>query len=249
MSVFRPALMLTLFAIVSYSAAREVRYIDLTGVTQRTNLRTIEPPPAKCPDGGSCVGGARGATRWGDCAARFNDPQALRTTITWTDGTTYNEGSSATWEVNLENIGSVEFDVPSSPHLADLQPNDPAEAFKYFSIGLTPYIPLTTGMADLGHVLLYGSTQRSDSFVRLKPGDWIRVKAHTVVKLTSYSNASVSPIEGPIRSRFWIHEVTFSSRAEKDSSITMMSDVGGLCPRAEYIDGPTIRVEPVQKVK
>src|SRR5664279_269384 len=57
--------------------AQEVRYVDLTAVTQRTALRHPPTPPRNCKDDSSCVGGGVGGGSVGDGAPDIRDPHAL----------------------------------------------------------------------------------------------------------------------------------------------------------------------------
>jgi hypothetical protein len=214
---------------------QEMKYIDLTGVTQRTELRHVPPPPPQYSPDGIGHGGGYGGGGVADCGPGARDPRALRSTVTWVNELEYRNGDLAVWELKLENVGSVMLGIPVYPHLSDLQPEDAAQPFKYSEIGFGSFVRSESQLANLGHVMLYGDALHSESILQLKPGEWIRVRAETHVNLANSSGTT--PFEDPVRGGFWIHHVTYTSRPEGSSSMAL-----GVCPRSEQGEGLLVRI-------
>src|SRR5215469_14102626 len=58
--------------------AQEIKYLDLTSITQRTELRHPPAPPSNCDKASQdCVGGGYGGVGVGDGAPDRRDPHAL----------------------------------------------------------------------------------------------------------------------------------------------------------------------------
>jgi hypothetical protein len=109
-------------------------------------------------------------------------------------------------EFRLLNTGLAPINVPVWPHLSDLQPSSESQPFSYLSLALEVRLS-GTGPAQasgVGWVELYGSTQREDTIITLKPGEWVRVKAK--VKLHTWPT---KPIEAQLRGDFWFHDNVF----------------------------------------
>jgi hypothetical protein len=91
------------------------------------------------------------------------------------------------------NAGTASIDLPVAPHLSDLQPNDESVAFNYFSVALVvrgEAEPQGAPVDSIGFVELFGSPDRAESMMVLRPGEWIRVTAN--VKLLKCPSAPVS---------------------------------------------------------
>src|ERR1700744_1290748 len=73
--------------------AQEVAFVDLTGVTQRTQIRYPAPPPSKEGHG---VGGGFGGAGIACGASDPKDKRALRTTLLWLDHDTVLNGDLVT---------------------------------------------------------------------------------------------------------------------------------------------------------
>ena len=110
-------------------------------------------------------------------------------------------------EFKILNTGTAPIEIPVSPHLSDLQPNDESLAFSYFSIALvvrgegeaqTPYVDC------FGFVELYGSPDHPESMIVLRPGEWIRVKANVLLRKWPEESISIR-----FRGDFWLRKNTF----------------------------------------
>src|SRR6059058_6393130 len=73
---FRRGFLLLLFSLPCLLRAQEIKYIDITSVQQRTELRHPPAPSPDCKDG-NCVGGGIGGASAGDGAPDQRDPRAL----------------------------------------------------------------------------------------------------------------------------------------------------------------------------
>ena len=110
-------------------------------------------------------------------------------------------------EFRVQNTGFASIEVPVSPHLSDLQPDDESVPFSYLSIALVvsgesqPQRPLGS---SVGFVALYGSTAHERSVLVLKPGEWIGVRAN--VKLRT---RPAEPSPARFRGTFWSRGNTF----------------------------------------
>src|SRR5262245_62892566 len=69
------------FLVPAILQAKEVRYIDLTGVRQRTGLRHPPAPASDCKDGMSCVSSGWGGAGVADGAPDPRDPRELTVQI------------------------------------------------------------------------------------------------------------------------------------------------------------------------
>jgi hypothetical protein len=160
--------------------AQEVGFVDLTQIEARTELRH----PARRSDdatdrrgGGSIVD-----SRNDQCDVRNapKDAGALRTTLVWLDRDEYAVGDHQKFEVRIENVGSVPFEMPFSPHLADIQPVEASQKFGYsvvrleFGIGGTKW---DWTSSESGELALYGIQSDPGTMLTMRPGEWVRIIA------------------------------------------------------------------------
>lgn len=177
-------------AAVIHCWAQEVGFVDLTKVGAGTDLRR----PPSTPNAGA----ARGSTEKTDrpCSPSTRGPDSLLTTLVSLDRTYYQVGDQPRFEVTLENVDSVPLGLPFSPHLADLQPQDPAQKFTYSELQVVLWIggkktadkgwwSANTG----GAVSLYGAEDHAHSMLTLDQGEWIRIIGEGKLTL---------PTDGPI---------------------------------------------------
>jgi hypothetical protein len=188
--------------------AQEVKYIDLTGVTQRTELRQPPAPPPECKDG-TCIGGGSVGTSIGDGAPDQRDPHALGVYLLRATPTEIRPTEPFEAEFKVLNTGRVPVEVPVYPHLSDLQPSDESVAFSYFSLALvvegeSEPEGVGSNVRALGYVELYGSHEYEGSIIELRPGEWIRVRA--TVKLHTWP---AEPVYARLRGSFWLRKTTF----------------------------------------
>src|SRR5215470_8043611 len=82
--------------------AQEVGYLDLTGVTPRTNLRYPPSPPPKVTCKNlicSGIGGGFASTAIACGFGRRDDPRAIQTTVTWLDRLDYHIDDNIEFEI------------------------------------------------------------------------------------------------------------------------------------------------------
>jgi hypothetical protein len=159
-------------AFSSLSSAQEVASLDLTKVAQRLNLRR---PPATSP----VTRGDNGIENTRPCFDNKHSAGSLRTTLVSLDRTHYQVGDKPRFEVTVENIGSAPIRIPISPHLADLQPKDPAQQFAFYEFRIALWIVADDRWStdSGGRALLYGANDQANTMMTLNPGEWVRVIA------------------------------------------------------------------------
>src|SRR5258708_31723290 len=74
---FLRAFLLLLLALPCLLNAQEIRYIDLTAVRQRTELRHPPAPQSDCKEGTGCIGSGYGGDSMRDGAPKPRDSRAL----------------------------------------------------------------------------------------------------------------------------------------------------------------------------
>jgi hypothetical protein len=204
---FRIGFLLLLFNTPYLLMAQEVKYIDLTGVGQRTELRHPPAPQSDCKDGTGCIAGGDIGGSVLDGAPDQRDPHALGIYLLRVTPTDIHPAEPFQVEFKVLNTGTAPIDIPVSPHLSDLQPRDESVAFNYFSLALAvrgEAAPEGPPVSCIAFVELFGMPEHPESVLVLRPGEWIRVSAN--VKL-------LTPPSGPVAARlkgdFWLRRNTF----------------------------------------
>lgn len=164
------AALATVSALASSCYAQEVASLDLTKVTGRLDLRR---PKATSP----ATHGYSGTQRTTGCFDPTHKTGSLQATLVSLDRTHYQLEDEPRFEVTLENTGSEPISIPFSPHLADLQPENPGQKFDYSELQIELWIAsgdrwsTNTG----GFVKLYGAEGHKGTMVRMNPGEWVRI--------------------------------------------------------------------------
>jgi hypothetical protein len=191
-----------------FTSAQEVSYLDLSTISQRTELRYPPAPAIKCNASGPCVGGGSGGGSVGDGAPDIRDPHALGIYLLSIHPGDINSREDIEVEFKVLNTGFASIELPVSPHLSDLQPSDASLPFTYSSLALA--IRVEGEHPDcvpcVGYVQLYGLSHAKHSTVVLRPGEWIRVKARIALQPRPTGAAQ-------IRGYFWLRTNTFSPHA------------------------------------
>ncbi len=124
---------------------------------------------------------------------RSTQQASLRTTLVSLDNTYYQVEDQPRFEVTVENVDSAPLRLPFSPHLADLQPEDPAQKFAYSELQVVLWIGGKTWDANTGGaVSLYGADDHAHTMVTLNQGEWLRIIGKG--KLTLPSDEPVSEL-------------------------------------------------------
>ena len=190
-------------------AAQEVKYIDISSVVPRIELRH---PPAlhlECKQGTNCigVGGGSGGGSVSDGAPDQRDPRALGIYLMRITPIEINPAEPFQVEFKVLNTGTVPMELPVSPDLADLQPGDESVAFNYSSLALVVRAevePQRPEASCVGYVELFGSADHPETMMVLRPGEWIRVNAN--VKISNWPPETKS---ARFRGEFWLRKNTF----------------------------------------
>lgn len=177
--------------------AQEVQYIDLSGVNQPTDRKPYGSRIENLTCGGS--------------EKLF--PHRARITLEWIQTTDIYPHEQLGMEVRVENVGTSPITVPIHPHLTDLQPRDAATRFEYYSLRLPLETTVPGGGLLLGWLELYGSATRPDTFLTLKPGEWIRVRGDIIVQRSYARDQAVTA-----SADFWLTKYVFP--AEWNNTIT-----------------------------
>jgi len=195
-----------LFLVCALLNAQEIKYIDLTVIEQRTDLRHPPAPPANCEEGKPCRGGGYGSLGIADGSGDPRDPHALGVYLQAVTPTDIDPAEPFDAEFRVLNTGLVPIDIPVSPHLSDLQPADESAQFSYFSLALVVEARMlkTPSLISSGFVELYGSPDHAGTILALRPGEWICVKAKLKVQ-----NWPMDPVPVLLRGEFWPRRNTF----------------------------------------
>jgi hypothetical protein len=155
---------------VSNCLAQEVGFVDLTKIAARTKLRhPLSAGRADEPRGGSQEDHL-------SCPYSDTNNALFRTTLVSLDRSYYQVGDERTLEVTIENLAATPLRIPFSPHLADLQPKDPAEKFSYQELQVELWIAAKDWRSNSGGVFsLFGDEHHEGTMVTLKQGEWVRV--------------------------------------------------------------------------
>jgi hypothetical protein len=172
--------------------AQQIAAIDLTQMTARTDLRR---PPALpgAPDGSSGAHDIRGCPDF-----QKNIIGALRTTVVSLDRAEYKVGDEAAFEVTIENIGSTTVQIPFSPHLADLQPEDPSLKFTYLDLSVVLWLGGKQWETTAAGVAasLYGADGHPETLLSLQPGESVRVTGKAKFRPLGESHVVGHPSRG-----------------------------------------------------
>jgi hypothetical protein len=166
-------------ALLSSCLAQEVALVDLTAVEARVDLR--RPKSTAGTTGGRGV--ARSITHCSDSAHKAG---ALETSLVSLDRAYYQARDEPRFEVTLQNTGSEPIRVPVSPHLADLQPKDPAKEFSYNELQVALWISSSGDRWSTnqgGTANLYGNDDHAGTMLTLQSGEWVRVLANGNIRI------------------------------------------------------------------
>src|SRR3984893_1517518 len=179
--LFQKGFLLLLFTLPCLLRAQEIKYIELTAVRQRTELRYPPAPQSDCKEHTGCVVGGYSGGSVGDGAPDQRDLHALGIYLLRVTPTDINPAEPFQVEFKVLNTGTAPMELPVSAHLSDLQPTDESIAFDYFSLSLVvggEALPEGPPISFVGLVELFGTSEHPESMMILRPGEWIRVSAN-----------------------------------------------------------------------
>ena len=151
--------------------AQEVGSLDHTKPTAYS--RELRRPTASTP-----------GTKWlgavfadYPCADDSRKMGALHTEIVSLDRQRYTDGDWLRFEVIIKNVGSIPLKIPFSVDLAELQPEDAAQGFRYSALQVSLWAAAENDphVIGLAIVRIYGSEDHSNTMVTLSPGEWVRI--------------------------------------------------------------------------
>jgi hypothetical protein len=153
---------------LSGKSGQELGYLDLT--TAVVGQRIHEPTTGS----GSGMGSGAGDS----IRTRPEILQPLRISIVFLGSTKYKVDDDVVYEIKLENTGHEQLMIPWDPNLSHIEPEGTATEYSYriASIALRlshagePFEPLAPN-------LLFGTTGVPSSFIKIAPGEWVRVRA------------------------------------------------------------------------
>jgi hypothetical protein len=202
MLAMRHTLLVLMLACPCWAGAQEVKFIDLSSIKQHTQLRFPPAPQGYCPPGASCgTGTGFSSGSVADGAPDWRDPRALGVWLVHVTPTNINPLEPFQVEFLVRNTGRASIEIPVSPNLSELQPEDDTVAFTYLSLSL---VVVAGEEPNLGYVSLFGSQAHKGTVLRLRPGEWVRVKAN--LKLDKWPQ-EVTSVD--LHGMFWLRRVTF----------------------------------------
>jgi hypothetical protein len=211
MALVRRMCLLALFLCSILLNAQEVKFIDLSVVSQRTQLR--HPPAPPC-GAGVCAGYAGSAI--GDGAPDFRDPHAMGVYLLRISPAELTALEPFEAEFRVLNTGLAPIELPVSPHLSDLQPADESRAFDYFSLSLVLSVKGDSRHPVLAIAELYGASDHEGTMFTLRPGEWIRVRAKLTPQYSPEESGTINLLGG-----FWLRRPTFTPHPGGDSTSMM----------------------------
>lgn len=139
----------------------------LTQVTASTGFRL---PVPKDGDGS---GRRAGAHDIHGCDNSNTEGGALQARLLWLDRDEYAVGDTDKFQVRLQNFGAAPITIPFSPNLADIQPADESQKFKYSELQVELWIGgVRWSTNTAGTATLYGADTHSGTTLTLHPGEW-----------------------------------------------------------------------------
>lgn len=194
-----------------FLGAQEVKFIDLRNLQPKTALRFQPGVPLCPPEQKPCVVNGYGGEIVDEGRPDLHDPHALGISLD-SISTTNITLDPFEMELRVINTGSAAIDVPVWGDLSDLQPADPLQPFNYLSLSVLVSMakPFSAEPDGMSAVVLYGSADRPETIISLKPGQWIRVKAR--MKLNPVPTKRLYDLQ--LNPSFWLDRDQFTPQPE-----------------------------------
>jgi hypothetical protein len=160
------ALLLTFCATLSGKSGQEVGYVDLT--TAVVGQRIHEPT----------TGSGSGMGIGSSVRALPDILQPLRISIVSLESTKYKVNDDVVYEIKVENTGHEQIMIPWDPNLSHMEPEGAATEYSYRIASIALRLSHAgKRFESLGSNLLFGTTGVPGSFIKIAPGEWVRVRA------------------------------------------------------------------------
>lgn len=191
------------FLIASVTLAQGIGWLDLTDLHPRERIRTPRTISGRCGGGGS-------------------EPiPSASITLTYLDQTSYSVGEEVTYEVKIQNTGKEPIELPWTPHLGDLEPVDPSQAYTFLDAAIL--LDFTEPVSNRSFSLCstsYGSLNMAGTTRTLLPGESVFVRARQ--KLQAQEEwwqskiAESSPLKMKVSANLALNEVSYTPGAKRD---------------------------------
>ena len=148
------------FLIASVTLAQGIGWLDLTDLHARQRIRTPRTIS------GGCGGG------------EFEPALSASITLTYLDKISYSVGEEVTYEVKIQNTGKEPIEIPWTPHLGNLEPADPSQAYAFLDAAIL--LDFTEPVSNRSFSLCatsYGSLNMVGTTRTLLPGESVFVRA------------------------------------------------------------------------
>ena len=183
------SLLLQALGQVGYSQDREVGYLDLT--TAVVGQRIHEPT----------TGSGSGMGIGSSVRTRPKILQPLRISIVSLGSTKYKVDDDVVYEIKVENTGHEQLMIPWDPNLSHMEPEGAATEYSYRIASIALRLshagkPFETLASNL--LFLFGTTGVPSSFIKIAPGEWVRVRAKA--RLSPAQSPQPDAIQGSERS-------------------------------------------------
>ena len=173
--------------------AQEIAFLDLTGVKLRVDLRNPPSPPPQCNKQGVCSGGGYSGM---SIACGGAAPGELRADLTYLDRFEYYDEDTAEIETTIENVGEIPLQLPWTPHLADLQPEDESAKFRVYEFQVGLFLNWGEHYSmSVGWLNLYGDSTQPATIVTLNPGERLRIRGQIKIFATQADGIKLPALE------------------------------------------------------
>ncbi len=123
-------------------------------------------------------------------------PGELRVNLTYLDRSEYFDGDTAEIETTIENVGKIPLQIPWTPHLAGLQPEDESAKFGVYELQVGLFLNWGERYSiSLGWLNLYGDPTQPGTIVTLSPGERVRIRGQIKISATQADGITLPALE------------------------------------------------------